>query len=215
MRSVVVFGAGGRTGRLIVERALSGGDQVTAVARRPGTVTDLDRRWAHTGRLRVATADVRDAASVVAVTSGHDAAVSAIAGRGRHPGGLFSDGTRAIVDALEASGVRRFVAVSSRGVNYQDRGLPFAYRAVIRPLVLREVYADMQIMERIIRTSTLDWTLVRPPRLIDRPARGTYRVEDGRNPRGGWVLARADLAAFVTAELHGGEWTHRAPTLAY
>jgi len=99
------------------------------------------------------------------------AAVSAIASRSRHPHGVFSDGTRTIVNALRATGVRRFLCISSRGVNYHDRGRPFIYRAVMRPLLLREVYAEMTIMEDAVRASDLDWTLIRPARL-------RYRIPD-------------------------------------
>ncbi|GLL04582.1 NAD(P)-dependent oxidoreductase [Dactylosporangium matsuzakiense] len=215
MSAVVVFGAGGRTGRLIVDRALAEGYHVTAALRRPDTLSDLDRRWAASRRLNLATVDVRDAQAVRTVLPGHEAAVSAIASRGRHPHGLFSEGTRTMIDALNGSEVRRFVAVSSRGVNFRDPFLPLLYRRVVRPLLLRDVYADMQAMEALVRATRLDWTLVRPPRLIDAPARGTYRVEDGHNPRGGWTLARADLAAFVVEQIDSREWIHRAPTLAY
>jgi putative NADH-flavin reductase len=182
--AVAVFGAGGRTGRLIVERALRNGDHVTAAVRHPETLGDLSQRWAHTHRLTIASADVRDAQAVHAALQGHDAAISAIAGRGRHPHGLFSQGTRTIIDALEARHIRRFVCISSRGVNHHDSRLPLLYRVIVRPVLLRDVYADMRTMERFVRDSGLDWTLVRPARLVDGPARGTYRVEDGHNPQG-------------------------------
>jgi putative NADH-flavin reductase len=204
-----------RTGRLIVEQALENGHHVTAAVRNPDTRTELHRLRADTGRLRITAGDVRDPRAVRAAVQGQEAVVSAVASRGRHPHGVFSDGTRTIVDALRATGVRRFLCISSRGVNYHDRGLPFIYRAVLRPLLLRDVYADMTIMEEAVRASDLDWTLIRPPRLVDSPARGTYRVEDGHNPRGGWTLSRADLAAFVVAHLGTTQWTHRTPTLAY
>jgi putative NADH-flavin reductase len=212
---VVVFGAGGRTGRLIVERALVDGHRVTAALRHPEALSDLDQRWADSHRLSIATVDVRDAQAVNAALSGHDAAVSAIASRGRDPHGLFSSGTRTIVEALEATTIRRFVCISSRGVNLEDPGLPLLYRRVVRPLLLRRVYADMRTMEALVCASALDWTLVRPPRLVDTSAGGSYRVEDGHNPRGGWTLSRADLAAFVVEHLDSAQWIRRMPTLAY
>jgi uncharacterized protein YbjT (DUF2867 family) len=213
--AVVVFGASGRTGRLVLQRALEEGHRVTAAVRRPDTLADLDLRWANTGRWRVAIADVRDAPAVRAAVAGQDAAISAVANHGRHPDRLFSQGTRSIVDALTQAGVRRFVCISSRGVNDRDPYLPLLYRRVVRPLLLRDVYADMRSMEELVRASALDWTLVRPARLVDTPARGTYRVEDGHNPPGGWTLARADLAAFALDQLRSTSWIHRMPTLAY
>jgi uncharacterized protein YbjT (DUF2867 family) len=59
---------------------------------------------------------------------------------------------------------------------------------------LREPYADLALMEDVIRDSGLDWTIARPPRLTDKPLRGTYRMAYGRNLRGGFLISRADVA---------------------
>lgn len=185
------------------------------MARRADGLDEVQRRWKDSGQLAVALGDVRRPVSVRAAVAGHDIAISAIASAGRHPDGLFSDGTRTIVEALTIERVQRFVCVSSRGVNQHDPGLPLIYRRVIRPLFLREIYADMRLMEEVVRASSLDWTLVRAPKLVDAPARGSYRVEDGHNPAGGWSLSRADLSSFVLDQVDSREWQGRAPTPAY
>ncbi|WP_374022957.1 NAD(P)-dependent oxidoreductase [Mycobacterium sp. HNNTM2301] len=215
MSAVTVFGATGRTGAHIVDQALTRGHHVTAVARDPEALTGIAAKWSGTGRFSTAAADVRDPAAVDAAVHESEAVISAIASAGRHPNRLFSAGTRNIVNSLRRQQIRRFICVSSRGVNFHDPGLPLVYRAVIRPLFLREVYADMRDMEAIVRESDLRWTLVRAARLTDARATGDYRVEDGRNPRGGWTLSRADLAAFILDELETPEWIGRTPTVAY
>jgi uncharacterized protein YbjT (DUF2867 family) len=58
----------------------------------------------------------------------------------------------------------------------------------------REHYADLALMEDILRDSGLDWTVLRPPRLTDKPQTGTYRTAYGQNLRGGWFVSRADVA---------------------
>ena len=57
-----------------------------------------------------------------------------------------------------------------------------------------KVYTDLALMEDILRDSGLDWTVVRPPRLADRPGTGRYRTAYGQNVRGGWIVPRADVA---------------------
>jgi uncharacterized protein YbjT (DUF2867 family) len=57
-----------------------------------------------------------------------------------------------------------------------------------------KVYADLAQMEDILAGSDLDWTVVRPPQLTDKPLTGTYRTAYGRNIRGGWSVPRADVA---------------------
>lgn len=188
---------------------------MTAAARRPEALDPVRERWESRGALTVVTADVRDPDSVEKAVAGNDAAICAVANTGRDPAGLFSDTARTLVGALERQGARRLVCVTSRGVRHDDRELPLLYRRVIQPLVLHRIYADMRVMEELVRASHLDWALVRPPRLVDGPARGTYRVADAHNPSGGWTLSRADLAGFLLDQLTDTTWMHRAPTLAY
>lgn len=204
---LVVLGASGGTGRLVVTRALERGDHVTAVARH------LQVLRADRPHLTLRPADVRSEADLTGIVAGHDAAISVIGGTARHPDRIYSEGTQAIVDALEQADVRRFVCVSSGGVQPRDPGLPLWYRLAI-PLFMRDLYTDMAVMEDIVRNSRLDWTLVRAAYLTDKPVPATYRLEDGRNPRGGWRLARRDLATFLLETAHSDNWMRATPTLA-
>jgi uncharacterized protein YbjT (DUF2867 family) len=181
-QGVLVPGASRCTGRLLVERALERGHEVTAVARHPESLLDLDGQ---ADRLRLERGDLRDEALVRRAAAGHDAAISTISGPVRGSTPTYSKGTRAIVRALEAENVRRFICVSSGGVDCKDPGLPWWYRRLAIPLLLRALYRDMQAMEEIVRRSSLDWTIVRSAYLVDKPPRGSFRIQDGRNPDGG------------------------------
>jgi uncharacterized protein YbjT (DUF2867 family) len=77
-------------------------------------------------------------------------------------------------------------------------------RYVLAPVLkraLRRNYLDLAEMEDILRISCLEWTVVRPPRLTDRPLTGTYRTAVGRNLRGGITVSRADVAHLMLAVL--------------
>lgn len=222
---VVVLGAGGGTGRRIVSDALRAGHHVTAAVRDPDKfralrigaepATDLsDASGGPRTRLAVARADVRDAESLRPALEGQDAVVFAAGPPGRRAGRLYSDGARATVAAMRACGVGRFIGVTSAGVRDDDPELALWYRLLVRPL-LRELYADMSLMEQIVRASHLDWTIVRPVLLLDRDPTDTYRVRDGATPERGRTITRADLARFVVAELDRPRWSRRAPTLAH
>jgi len=65
----------------------------------------------------------------------------------------------------------------------------------------RPRYADLALMEDIIEGSGLDWTIVRPPKLTDKPLTGTYRTAYGQNLRGGWSVSRADVADYMLRTL--------------
>lgn len=204
MTAIVVLGAAGRTGRLIVEEALRAGLRVSAVVRSPAAFPD---------GVRVVNADVRDSDSLSEVVRGHDAVVSAIGAAGRKAGNLYSDGARATAAAMRKAGVDRLLAITSVGVRPDDPHLSWWYRRLIRPIG-RDLYADMTRMEEIVRASGLDWTFVRPTYLRDRASAGAFRVTDDSAPEHGWKIARVDVARFIVGEVREHRWSRRAPSLA-
>jgi putative NADH-flavin reductase len=208
---VVVFGASGATGRQLVEQALAGGYQVTAFVRH---VSRLDTESA---RLTVVAGDVSEAAVVAAAIAGHDGVICALgAATPLHRDRTLVEGVRHIVDAMERSGVRRLVYLSFLGVREGRRQLSLVGRYLVAPLLLRNVVADHEAKERIIRRSILDWVIVRPPRLTNGVRRGSYRsgvdvAATSAIPR----ISRADLAEFMLRQLHGNTYVRKAPAVMY
>jgi putative NADH-flavin reductase len=207
--NIVVFGAAGRTGQLIVDEALRAGHRVTAAVRTPEKFPATTAN----PRLRVVRADIRDAHSLPGVIRGHDAVVSAIGPTGRKALGLYSDGARAAVAAMRSTGVDRYLAITSVGVRPDDPHHSWWYRNLIRPIG-KDIYADMSLMEDILRATDLDWTFVRPTYLQDREPTGAYRVADNSTPENGWKITRTDVARFIVEELDRRQWSRRAPSLA-
>ncbi|MEU8378756.1 SDR family oxidoreductase [Streptosporangium sp. NPDC048865] len=197
---LTVCGATGGTGREVVRQALEAGHEVTAVVRDPARLPD------GLVGVRVVTADVTDPRTLRPVIEGRDAVISALGPRSRRLAreGVVAPATRGILSALEICGVRRFVAVSAAPVGPSPQGAPFLDRRVMTPLIrriLRDVYADLGAMEELVRGSGTEWTVMRPPRLLDRPLTGTYRLAVGGNVPGGHTIARADLAHATLAVL--------------
>jgi putative NADH-flavin reductase len=194
-----VFGATGGTGRQLVRQALGAGHEVTAVVRDPARVPVPE---GESVLLEIVTADVTDPAALVPAVTERDAVLSALGAPGNKSAGIASRGTRAILSAMEQAGVRRYIGVSAAPVVPWGEGETLLFRTVAVPLVrraLRRVYEDLAVMEDVIRESGTDWTVVRPPKLTDEPAKGTYRRAIGANVRRGHSVPRADLAAAILA----------------
>jgi putative NADH-flavin reductase len=183
-----VIGANGRTGREILDLALERGHEVTAFVRSPETLQNVPG-------VRVLRGDPRQTDSIAAVLPGHDAVLSAI---GPHPSDallgpstLVADCARAAVDAMTASGVRR-LAIVSAAVLFPEKGLSFAFFRWL----LRHHARDLRAMEHIVRTSSLEWTIVRPPRLTQSPDSSFVALRDGL-PTGSRVMSFRSVAAFM------------------
>lgn len=191
---LVIFGATGGTGRQLVEQGLAAGHTVAAVVRRP------DALALHHPRLTVVRGDVLNLDSLRESLAGQDAVISALGTRGRAPTTLYSAGLANITHAMQEAHVRRLLCVSAGGLNPG----PLLQRWLAKPvlwLLLRSAYTDMARMERIVRASELDWTIVRPPMLTNAARTGRYQIATNTALRRGWRLGRADLADYMLRHL--------------
>ncbi|MEU8775329.1 NAD(P)H-binding protein [Streptomyces sp. NPDC048606] len=201
---LTVFGASGGVGREVVRQALAEGHGVTAVVRDPARL-DVPAREG----LRVAVlADLTDEDALVALLTGRDAVVSALGAANNRQARLTpvaGPALRAILAAMDRAGVSRLSAVSAAPLGPDAPGDGVLLRAVVHPLLrraLRDLYADLAVMEAAIAASGTRWTVVRPPRLLNRPRTGTYRRALDANVPGGKVISRADVADALLSTLN-------------
>ena len=195
---LTVLGATGPTGLLIVEKALAAGHHVTAIARTPSKVT-LEHK-----SLVVIRGDVLDPATVAPAIEGRDAVISSLGATSiRPPVTVFSAGTRHVLAAMAHASVHRLLVISSGGVNPRiDWRANLFFELFLKPVVFRHAYADMRAMEKLVTESDTEWTMLRPPRLLDRPETGAVLEAPGEfTVPGKYTLSRADLAATVLRKL--------------
>ena len=185
--NICVFGASGRTGLLIVFQALHQGHRVTAFARNATKVTIRHPN------LTVIEGELNDFDTLKRAVEGHDAVLCALGVDSRKPGTVLSEGTRSIIRAMEATGVKRLVCMSSAGILGNDAG--FWFGKVIVPLFLKHVFADKRRQAEIIRNSTLEWVIVRPVGLTDSPKTGSYKINPGIPTS--HTVPRSDVADFM------------------
>ena len=205
---LIIFGATGTVGRLLVEQALSQGHRVTAFARRPSAL-----KLGHRDLTRQA-GDVLDSGAVADAVQGHDAVLIAL-GAGRK-GTVRAVGTKHIVEAMARHGVRRLVCQSTLGVGDSRAALNFFWKRIMFGLLLREAYADHEAQEALVRQSGLDWIIVRPAAFTDGPA--TSACKHGFPPTEKNLklkISRADVADFMLRQLTDDTYLRQSPGLSY
>ncbi|MFT5460998.1 MAG: putative NADH-flavin reductase, partial [Myxococcota bacterium] len=206
---ILLFGATGASGQQILTQALASGFAVTAFVRNPAKVQTAN------ANLTVVRGDVRDADAVRAAVAGHDAVLCALGAPARDRSGLRATGTVNIVRAMRAHGVRRLVVQSSHGIGDSAVGLPWWMRWLLVPLYLANAFADHEAQEAAVRSSELDWTLVRPPHLTDGPLSGEvghgYPME---LPLPSTKISRADVAQFMLEQLDAPGYIRRTVAIA-
>jgi putative NADH-flavin reductase len=110
---------------------------------------------------------------------------------------LFSESTRILVDVMKAAGVKRLITVTGLGAGDSRGHAGLLYDAILFPLLLKRVYDDKDVQEWIVRSSGLDWTIVRPGMLTNGPATNQYRVLTASKDWRFGVISRADVANFL------------------
>ena len=204
---ILILGASGLTGRLLVAKALEQGHEVTALVRDP-----LKLRLVH-DKLTVITGDALDKELINKATQGQDAVLSALGkGKSLKSSNLITNAVSVLIPAMQRSNVKRLIFLSAFGV-----GESFAHANLLQKIIFRtfliSLYADKTRAEKQIRSSNLDWMLVYPVVLTDGAGTGKYQTGEILPMKGMPKISRDDVADFMTRQLTGNGWLKKAAVL--
>jgi putative NADH-flavin reductase len=194
---VVVLGATGGTGLEIVRQAIGRGHSVTAFVRSP------ERLKPFRDRVNVKQGNLLNSSELEEVLKGQEAVLSAFGPRvpiAKTDQALLKEFAGALTAAMWRARVKR-VIVESTAFLFKDSIFPPTY--LVGRLLFPSLVADACAMEQLFERSQLDWTLIRPPRLTDGRHSGKYRIREGRLPRFGFSISRADVADCFLSLLDG------------
>lgn len=212
MKTIALFGASGRTGKPLLTLLLSKGYSVKALVRNPAGINS-----AHPN-LHLIQGNILNLSNVEATIEGANSVISVI---GHVKGDAQSrtvqtEGTANILAAMNTYGVKRLLSLTGGAVPFQKDQPKFADKAitVIMNLVAKETLADAIAHAELIRKSTTDWTIIRGPRLLEKPPVGSYRVGFvGVNAS--TAITYGDLAQFIVDELEQAKHIHSMPFVSH
>jgi nucleoside-diphosphate-sugar epimerase len=208
---VLIVGATGGTGRQLVAQALERGHAVTALVRDPSAL-DVEHP-----RLHVMRGDVLDYPSVEAAMQTQQVVLCAL-GHKRffQPTRILSEGTRNILRAMEAHGVRRLVCETALGIGDSAGRMGLSYTFFVIPFILPFYFWDKTRQERLIAASNVTWVIVRPGALTD----GSQRRSYAHGRRVGSIvrterISRADVADFMLNQMTDNTYVSAAPGVCW
>lgn len=200
-----ILGASGKTGTQLVDLALARAHEVTAFVRSPGKLTHRHPL------LKVLLGDPHSVDELASALPGHDVVLSALGVRppqAFRPHTLLQECAASTVAAMTTAGVRRLVLVSA-AVLFPEKGLRFSFFRWLLTHVMR----DLEAAEQIVRATSLDWTIARPPRLIDRSDE-RYRTTRDALPTGAFSMSFRAVAAFMLDAVEQRTHVHEIVGLA-
>ena len=208
--NLLIFGATGRTGKPLVEQALAAGHDVTAYVRNAGKLNVSHPK------LKIVEGQLGETQKITEAMKGQDVVLVAL---GPVKGGsktIMEESARVITSAMNKTGVRRLVTVTGAGVAQpgDEPKLFNKFMSFMLNTFAKDVLKDSAKHAEVVRSSNLDWTIVRVPMLTDGEKKGQYRVgrvgvDDG--PR----ISRADVADFMLKQVSDKSYVGKSPVISY
>ncbi|GAV19245.1 hypothetical protein MMIC_P0174 [Mariprofundus micogutta] len=208
---ILVIGASQGIGLELVKQAIDAGHHVTAMMR------DKSVFDAHPHKhLKIRQGDILTRKIVEGACVGQDAVCITVGMvPSSKPVKLFSDGTANVLKGMQKAGVKRLLAVTGIGAGDSEGHGGFFYDKVTRAVLLKHVYDDKNRQEELIRSSDIDWTIVRPALLTRTGLTADYRVLTDLTGIKADKISRADVAHFMLNELEHADYVHQTPLLSY
>ena len=204
---ILILGATGPTGLQLVTQALEQHYEVTALVRNPAKFNINHEK------LTIITGDALDKNIVLKALAGQDAVLSAL-GRGKtlKSSGLITNAVNILIPAMNEMNVKRLIFLSGFGA-----GETFVQANLLQKIIfstfLISIYGDKTRAEKMIRSCTLDWTLVYPVVLTNTPATGNYIAAETLTMKGMPKMSRADVATFMLRQLSDNSFIKKGVSL--
>ena len=206
---ILVVGAAGKTGRLVVDEAIAAGHRVTALVHDPKE----DQKQPFPAGVDVVHGDVQNPSRLEHAMEGCAAVIDTLGGKTPWKSTeLESGAARVILEVMARVGAKRLVVISVLGAGESEAQAPWMYEHILVPTYLRGAVADKNEMEAEVRASPVEWVLVRPPVLNDHEPTGSIRIVPPAETA--HKITRGDLAKFLVEQLTSNSYVGQAVTVA-
>ncbi|KPI18523.1 hypothetical protein OK074_7948 [Actinobacteria bacterium OK074] len=213
MSNLLVLGGNGRTGIHVLNEAAQRGHRVRALVRNPDTV----QAPAGVELIQGTPAgidDLRKAAQgteAVITTLNNSRASDTPWAKPVSPPMFMTDATRNALTVMEEEGIRRIVVTSAQGAGDDWTRINPVFRALIKISNVKASYDDHHGVDKLLRTSDVDWTLARAVVLTGKPMSGPVRAAEAGSEKPGTQINRTDLARFLLDTVEKDTWIRKAP----
>jgi nucleoside-diphosphate-sugar epimerase len=209
--NITIFGGTGKTGLLLIEKALKSGHTVTVFARTPSKISIQHNN------LKIVKGELEEHGKIEEAIKNADAVLSVLGPTQKTKGLALAKGIKNIVDAMKINNVKRLIATATPA--YKDSNdkfqIGFAFGIFMVKALIKDSYNNIVLTGNYIAESGLDWTIVRLPMLSDKPANG--KINAGYTGDGTvslFSLSRADLADFLLQQVDNKKWLRKSPVIS-
>ena len=211
MKKIVIFGSTGTVGKHVVDQALEKGFEVLAFCRDKQKLKGLLHP-----HLKIMEGDVFNSKDVNSAVTGQETVIVTLGSGKSRTGTVRSEGTKNIIDAMQTNGVSELICQTTLGANDSIKNLNFFWKRIMFGWFLKKVFRDHELQEKLVKSSSLDWIIVRPAAFTDGEKTNKYlhgfKFDDKSTKL---KISRADVADFILKQVTDKKYLHQTPGLSY
>ena len=208
---ITILGSTGFVGKVLIKKAIAEGYEVKTLARNPGKLEEIK------DKIEIIKGTVFESSSVEAAIEGAEVVLSTIGPPQRNPGDpvQYEKAMKDIVSAMNKYGIKRYIHIGGAGHSGGENEEWTISRKFLRfflTLFGKQILVAKHLEWEVLKTSDLDWTLVRPPRITDEEASGNILANEKRLES--LKVSVGDLTDFILEQITSKEWIRKAPLVS-
>lgn len=208
---MLLFGPTGTIGKHILKQALQSDFQVTAFCR-----DKLKLEPTEHPNLKAIEGDVFNSQKVADAIRGHDVVINVLGSGKSRKSTVRSEGTKNIIAGMKRHGIKRLICQTTLGAGDSHENLNFFWKRIMFGWFLKQVFLDHELQEEYVKTSGLDWTIVRPSSFTDGERTSTYKHGFSPTEKNLQLkVSRSDVADFILKQTESNQYLFKTPGLSY
>ena len=208
---IAILGSTGFVGKVLIKKAIDAGYQVKTLARNPEKLEEIKNK------IEIIKGNVFEPLSIGSVIEGAEVVLSTIGPPQRNPGDpvQYEKAMKNIVSEMDKYGIKRYIHIGGAAHPGGENERWTMSRRLLRFLLTlfsKQILVAKHLEWEVLKTSDLDWTLVRPPRITNEEASGNISADE--KILKSLKISVSDLTDFILEQITSKEWIRKAPLVS-
>jgi len=214
---ILILGATGRTGRVLLHEALKRGHRVTVLISHKGALKinpELVEVYEGTPLNKFTLSDAMQGCDAILSTLNISRISDSPWSKLRTSKDFLSSSIKHIIEAATENNIKRVIITTAWGVAETRKDIPFWFRWLIDKSNIRYQYRDHEKQEVLLKASNLEWTIIRPVGFSDSEKLREIKVSFNNQPKPSVTIARRNVARFMLNVLENNLYTRQIPVIS-
>jgi putative NADH-flavin reductase len=208
---ITILGSTGFVGKVLIKKAIAAGYQVKTLARNPEKLEEIK------DKIEIITGSVFESSSIEAAIEGAEVVLSTIGPPQSNPGdpAQYEKAMKNIVSAMDKYGIKRYIHIGGaahQGGENEVWNFKRKFLRLFLNLFGKQILVAKHLEWEVLKSSDLDWTLVRPPRIVNEATSGTISADE--KTLKSLKINVGDLTDFILQQITSKEWIRKAPLVS-